>query len=169
MKWLKVHGSAHSWILTGKGPFPMKAMTRVKNFFTENNRSHIRECSKMDTFKPHKFQVLSPAKKLARESACEFWLIFPELGFERVIRADEKWFVLRSVPHSQNDRYTSTAVWSGWMQESARRKNYGMGEQCLLALSSSSVIRWFNDYSDVYLDCSKYTSAVQFEELYGQR
>ena len=58
-------------------------------------------------YKPHKSQVLSPANKLARKTACEFWLSFDESWFERIIWTDEKLFVLRS--HSQNDRYWAPA------------------------------------------------------------
>ena len=94
---------------------------------TEVDRNHIREASdilnlsmgtvwkvprknlKWKAFKPHKVQVLSPANKLARKSACEFWLTFPESWFERVIWTDEKWFVLRSPPHSQNNRFWAPA------------------------------------------------------------
>ena len=34
---------------------------------------------------------------------------FDESWFERIIWTDEKWFVLRSPPHSQNDRYWAPA------------------------------------------------------------
>jgi len=60
-------------------------------------------------YKPHKSQVLSPANKLARKTACEFWLSFDESWFERIIWTDENWFALRSPPHLQNDRYWAPA------------------------------------------------------------
>ena len=127
MERLKDHSFAYPRQATGKEPLSVEAVERVKNFFTENYRSHIRGASdrldlsmgtvwkvlrknlKWKAFKPHKVQVLSPANKLARKSACEFWLTFPESWFERVIWTDEKWFVLRSPPHSQNDRYWAPA------------------------------------------------------------
>ena len=74
----------------------MDTVHRVKNFFTENERSHIWECSnrfslsmgtvgkvlrknlKWKTCNPHSVQVHSPANKSARKSACAFWLTFPE-------------------------------------------------------------------------------------------
>lgn len=143
----------------------------MKNFFTENDRSHIREASdrlnlsmgtvwkvlrknlKWKAFKPHKVQVLSPANKLARKSACEFWLTFPESWFERVIWTDEKWFVLRSPPHSQNDRY-----WAPANQHEVVECNKAHGEKIMawvgIVDGRCLPVVWFNGSvnSDVYLD-----------------
>ena len=120
---LQDNGSAHPRPAPGKEEISVDTVESVRNFFMENERSNIREASsrlnlsigtvwkilrknlKWKAFKPHKVQVLSAANRLARMSACEYWLTFPETWFERVIWTDEKWFVLRSPPHSQNDRY----------------------------------------------------------------
>ena len=103
MERLKDRGSAHPRQTTGKEPLSVEAVERVKSFFTENDRRHIREASdrfdlsmgtvwkvlekkyKWKAFKPHKVRVLSPANKLARRFACVFWLTFAESWFERVI------------------------------------------------------------------------------------
>jgi hypothetical protein len=52
-------------------------------------------------------QVLSDQNKIDRLTFCQ-WILKQEPGFEqRIIFSDEKYFVLRQKPHSQNDRYWS--------------------------------------------------------------
>ena len=75
MERLEDHGSAHPRRATGKKTLSVEVVERVKNFFTENYRSHIREASgrldlsmravwkvlrkklKLKAFKPHKVKV----------------------------------------------------------------------------------------------------------------
>ena len=110
MERLKDHRFAHPRQAAGKEPLSVEAVERVKIIFIEvifeklstDWTSVWERCGynlEWKAFKQHKVQVLSPANKLARKSACEFRLTFPESWFERVIWTDVKWFVLRSPPH----------------------------------------------------------------------
>ena len=86
---LKKHGSAHPRKAAGNESFSEEIVQRVKNFFMETDRSHIREASNVlnlsvgtvwnvlrkkliwKVYEPHKSQVISSANKLARKTAYE--------------------------------------------------------------------------------------------------
>ena len=96
----------------------------VKNFFTENKEAHIREASRVlkisrgqiwrilrqnlnwKAYRPHSCQVLSPNHMQVRLTCAEWFLSKDKDFFSRkVVWGDEKYFVLKASPNSQNDRF----------------------------------------------------------------
>lgn len=89
-------------INTGRIPFTDQGVEKVKSFFTDHEKSHIREAVnelglcfgtiwtilrkvlKWKAYRPHLVQTLSPANMESRLAACQFWCKFDESWFDKV-------------------------------------------------------------------------------------
>lgn len=118
------HGAIRPCTPTGRSAITGD-VEKVKAFFADNPRAHVREASKQlkiavgkvwkilrrklgwKPYHPHLAPLLTPAHQTSRLEACKFWLQQPEEWFERVIWSDEKWFVLTPAPNRKN-----TVFWS---------------------------------------------------------
>jgi len=96
---------------------------RVKTFFEESPRASItlaanalnispssvyRIIRRKLQFKPyrvHKVQTLTEMHKEQRMRFCEWWQRQPDDFAQKVVWSDEKWFVRKTPPNRQNERY----------------------------------------------------------------
>ena len=122
----KSGGQSRPMCPPGRAPTSQEDITAVKGFFMANKKAHLAEASrtldmakgkiwyilrrilKWKAYKPHVSHILSQANMKARLE-CADWFLTKNRDFfsKKVVWGDEKYFVLKSSPNSQNDRFWS--------------------------------------------------------------
>ena len=110
----------------GKATVTQQDVEAVEQFFTMNKKAHVREAArelgmsktkvwkilrkdlKWRAYKQHTSHILTKAQMKARLECSEWFLTHNKDFFaKKVLFGDEKYFVLKCSPNSQNDRYWS--------------------------------------------------------------
>ena len=126
-RFLSSKGQVRPQVPPGPPPISQDTVGLVKDFFMRQRRSKkpvslISAASSLNLSKttiwrvvrlklkwfPYKAKLVQPLTeqhKAGRVSACNFFLLQDITWFDKVIWSDEKWFVRRTRPNKQNERY----------------------------------------------------------------